>query len=133
MTLGEKIKVRRLELGMSQLDLAKKLGYKNTSSVSRAEANEVDLPRTRIIEYANALETTPAFLMGFTEDVDSSKEDAGSIYAQYLKNVPVEKFEDGMFARYNALFDLVKDAPPEEMDQIEQIVKVIVKGNKKDD
>ena len=133
MTIGERIKARRLELGMSQRDLANKLGYANRSSISRVEDGKTDLSRTRIMEFAAALDTTPATLMGFTDDLESAHEDASSIYSQYLKNLPAQDFEDGMFARYNALFDLVKDATPEEMDQIEQIVKVIVKGNKKDD
>lgn len=132
MTIGDRIKARRLELGMSQNDLAKKLGYKNSSSVSRVEDDKTDLPRSRIIEFAAALNTTPAALMGFTDDLESAKEDAASIYSQYLNAVSNQDFEDGMFARYNALFDLVKEATPEEMDQIEQIVKVIVKGNKND-
>lgn len=130
MTIGQRIKARRLELGMSQGDLAKKLGYKNRSSVSRVEDDKTDLPKSRIIEFAKALDTTPASLMGFTDDLESAKEDAASIYSQYLKAATNQDFEDGMFARYNALFDLVKEATPEEMDQIEQIVKVIVKGNK---
>ena len=133
MTIGERIKARRLELGMSQRDLANKLGYANRSSISRVEDGKTDLSRTRIMEFAAALDTTPATLMGFTDDLESAHEDASSIYSQYLKNLPAQDFEDGMFARYNALFDLVKDATPEEMDQIEQIIKVIVKGNKKDD
>lgn len=133
MTIGERIKARRLELGMSQRDLANKLGYANRSSISRVEDGKTDLSRTRIMEFAAALDTTPATLMGFTDDLESAHEDTSSIYSQYLKNLPAQDFEDGMFARYNALFDLVKDATPEEMDQIEQIIKVIVKGNKKDD
>lgn len=39
MTIGERIKKRRLELGMTQDELAKKLGYKSRSSVNKLELN----------------------------------------------------------------------------------------------
>ena len=70
MTLGERIKNRRLELGLSQTDLALRLGYKSKVSVSNAENDRDDMTTTRIEKYAKALHVTPAYLMGW-EDTPS--------------------------------------------------------------
>ena len=55
MTVGEKIKERRKELGLSQQELAERLGNKNKASVCRVEKNVEDLTTTRIMAYAKAL------------------------------------------------------------------------------
>lgn len=62
--LGQRIKNRRKELGMTQTDLANKLGLKSKASVSKVELGEDNLTTTTIQKYADALETTPAALMG---------------------------------------------------------------------
>lgn len=67
MKIGERIKYRREELGMSQDELARKLGYKSRSSVNKIENDASGLPQTKIVAIANALSTTPAFIMGWEE------------------------------------------------------------------
>lgn len=39
MTIADRIKEKRLELGWSQEDLAKKMGYKDKTSVSKMESS----------------------------------------------------------------------------------------------
>ena len=65
-TIGERIKLARERLGMSQDELAVKVGYNNRSSVNRIEKCR-DLPATRLILFADALQVTPSFLLGYTE------------------------------------------------------------------
>ena len=62
------IKNRRQELGMSQETLARKVGYTNRSTITRIEKGEIDLPIGKVVEFARALRTTPAELMGWTEE-----------------------------------------------------------------
>jgi len=65
MTVGERIKARRKELGFSVDDLAAKLG-KNRATVYRYENGEIEnLPTTVLEPLAKALLTTPADLMGW--------------------------------------------------------------------
>lgn len=64
------IKARRRELGMSQEELANKVGYTSRSTIARVEKGEIDISRTKIIAFAQALKTTPAELMGWTDDTD---------------------------------------------------------------
>ena len=65
MDIGDRIKQKRELLGMSQDELAKKVGYKSRSSINKIEVDGRGLPQSKIVEFAKALETTPAYLMGW--------------------------------------------------------------------
>ena len=65
MTIGDRIKKRREELNMSQEELAFKVGYKSRSSINKIEKNSYDLPASQIKPIADALETTPFYIMGW--------------------------------------------------------------------
>ena len=67
MKIGERIKSRREELNMSQDELARLLGYKSRSSVNKIENDASGLPQNKIIAIARALQTTPAYIMGWEE------------------------------------------------------------------
>lgn len=70
MELYQRIKKRREELGLSQEELAKKMGYKSRSSINKIEMGENDIPQSKIIHFARALNTSPAYLMGWTEEIN---------------------------------------------------------------
>ena len=62
--LYKNIKARRVELGLTQQELAEKMGYTNRSSIAKIENGAVDLSQSKIIQFAKVLETTPGALMG---------------------------------------------------------------------
>jgi transcriptional regulator with XRE-family HTH domain len=66
MNIGQRIKQRRLELNLSQDELAKKVGYKSRSSINKIELSR-DLPLKKVELMAKALETTPSYLMGWND------------------------------------------------------------------
>lgn len=66
-TIGEIIKNRRIELGMTQEQLAEKLGYKSKSTINKVEMGINDVAQRKIPRYADALSTTPEYLMGWSE------------------------------------------------------------------
>ena len=70
MNIGERIKEKRESLGLSQEDLAKKVGYKSRSSINKIEIDGRGLPQRKIKAFADALGTTPAYLMGWEEEVN---------------------------------------------------------------
>jgi transcriptional regulator with XRE-family HTH domain len=82
MTVGEKIKARRLELGLSQRGLATKLGYSDHTTVARIESGKVDLNQARIAQFAEALGVKPSQLMVWHDD----PEDAGAVAAAVVKD-----------------------------------------------
>ena len=67
MTLYDRIKMRREELGMSQDELAKKLGYKSRSTIAKIESGENDITQSKIVAFAKALGVKPGYLMGWDE------------------------------------------------------------------
>lgn len=66
-TLYDRIRSRRTELGLTVEELAHKMGYKDKSSISKIENGKADIPQSKIAAFADALETTPAYLMGWEE------------------------------------------------------------------
>lgn len=75
--LYKNIKRRRQQLKMTQTDLALKMGYADKSMIAKIEKGNVDLPQSKILAFANVLDTTPSELMGWdyetevTETVDN--------------------------------------------------------------
>lgn len=66
----KRIRSRREELGISQEELAKRLGYKSRSSINKIEKGENDIPQSKIVAFARALQTTPEHLMGWAKSPD---------------------------------------------------------------
>ena len=64
--LSERIRQRREELGLSQEELARRMGYRSKSSINKIEKAVNDIPNIKLEEFARALETTTAYLMGIT-------------------------------------------------------------------
>lgn len=86
MTVGEKIKNKRLELGWSQDELAKRCGYKSRSSINKIELAR-DLPLKKIEIMAKVLGVTPGYLMGWEEPqpqihIDYMNEDIANTIVQ---------------------------------------------------
>ena len=65
--IGKMIYDRRTALGMSQEELAKKVGYKDRSSIAKIEPGERDIRQRKVVDFAKALKTSPQVLMGYEE------------------------------------------------------------------
>lgn len=83
MTIGERIKKRRNELNWSQRELAKRMEYQNHSTITKIEAGKVDIPQSRIKQFAGVLGVSIAYLMGWNE---KPKENA-EFHAEILMDV----------------------------------------------
>ncbi len=64
-TIGKRIRERRQQLGLSQGELAKRLGYKSRSSINKIELDQRNLTQSKIRAIADALETSPSYIMGW--------------------------------------------------------------------
>ena len=58
---------------MSQDELAKRTGYTSRTSIAKIEAGKIDLPQSKIALFADALDTTVAYLMGWEEETNKTK------------------------------------------------------------
>ena len=63
----QKVRIRRLEIPMTQLELAERLG-ESQEQVSRLEGGAFPISEEKIIALARALETTPDYLFGFRDE-----------------------------------------------------------------
>lgn len=57
---------------MSQEELAHRLGYKDRSMITKIESGIVDISQSKISQFAEALSTTPAYLMGWSEESEQT-------------------------------------------------------------
>ena len=68
MAIGKKIKQRRNELKWSQRELSDRMGYQNHSTITKIEAGQVDVPQSRIIQFAEVLGVSVAYLMDWEQE-----------------------------------------------------------------
>lgn len=87
-TIGHRIRERRQSLSLSVDELANKLG-KNRATVYRYESDDIDnFPISVIGPLAEALQTTPAYLMGWEEsekpatEIDDGLTDISKIFIE---------------------------------------------------
>lgn len=66
--IGTRIRARRKELKLTQADLAARLGYRDKSTIAKIEAGINDITQSRVVQFADALETTVSYLLGDNEE-----------------------------------------------------------------
>lgn len=71
--IGERIRNRRQQLGLTQQELAEKIGYKGRSSVNKIELSGRNLPPKKIKQIADALLTTPEYIMGWDDNLEDNE------------------------------------------------------------
>lgn len=115
--LYKNIKKRRLELGMTQSDLAEKLGYSDKSMIAKIESGKVDLAQSKIIAFADALRATPSDLMGWNEDSTDAE--------TYYTNPETAKLAQELFETpgMRILFDAARDSDPKDLQMAADLLK----------
>ena len=73
MNIGERIRQCRERAGLTQDELARLLGYISRSSVNKVVKSR-ELSNKKVRDYANALDVTPAYLMGWEEQEPDNAE-----------------------------------------------------------
>lgn len=66
--IGKRIKQKREELKITQEELAVKLGYKSKTTIAKIENGTNDIVQSKVVEFAKALNTTVAYLMGWDDN-----------------------------------------------------------------
>ena len=85
--IGKKLKERRIELGLTQEELAHMVGYTSKSTINKIEKDHHDVNQTTLLKLAKALNVSPSF---FIEDVPINPQPSASVmaYAEKLANLP---------------------------------------------
>lgn len=121
MTLGEKIRTRRIELGMTMEDLGKKIGVQR-SAINKYEKGIItDLKRSTIADLARALDVPPIYLL------DDTPEDS-----EYYTTI--EQFSNGSLIqvmhknpRLGLLFDKTSKMSEKDIELMIQLANSILK------
>lgn len=72
--VGKNIAAARKRLGITQEELAVRVGYKTKSAINKIELGVRELPQKKIVAFANALDVTPGCLMGWDEEIKKDRE-----------------------------------------------------------
>ena len=84
MTLAERVKLKRKELGLTQEELAHRMGYKSRVSVNKIEMGR-PITQKIIVKLAEALDTSPSYLMGWEDEKEDNKKD--TVYSDIGNNI----------------------------------------------
>ena len=117
MTAGERIKQKRIELGLSQDEVAKKVGYKSRSSIQKIESSR-KLPLDKVELMSRALDCSPGYLMGWVDE-ESIPADLIALYGQQADD--------------QALIDAYHQATPEVRKMIDYLLKFEESGSEGQD
>lgn len=86
--IGQRIKQRRIELGMTQEELAHKMGYASKTTINKIENGINDVTQSKIIAFSKALETSVSYLMGWDDNLNK---DAATLTVDLLSDEDVMK------------------------------------------
>lgn len=116
--IGKRIKNRRKELGITQEELAQKLGYKNKSTIAKIENGTNDIVQSKVVEFAKALDTTVAALMGW-DDAEPEQE------PHYYLDDDAREMAEFMFTNpeYKVLFDASRKVKKEDIEIVRKIIE----------
>ena len=105
--LYKNIKERRLELGMSQEELAKKVGYTSRSTIARIEHGEINLPQSKVVDIAKALNISASELMGWESNTTAASVQEYFV-EHYLEMLPKQQELFERLAYYSERLDVTK-------------------------
>ena len=84
LNIGKNILTARKRLGLTQEELADRVGYKTKSAINKIELGVRDLPQKKIAAFAQALDMTPAQLMGWDEKPAEELQGMGALAAEVI-------------------------------------------------
>ena len=96
-TIGNNILRIRKSLGLTQEELANRMGYKSKSTINKIELGINDIPQSKIVQFAEVLGTTPAELMGWNEEdknsspTEESLTEGEKVLIDLFRRVPEDK------------------------------------------
>lgn len=76
--IGKRIMERRQQLGLTQEELAFRMGYKTKSAINKIELGINDVSQSKVVKFAEALNTSVAYLMGWEEIIEPPTTQMGS-------------------------------------------------------
>lgn len=107
MTVGDRIKKRRESMGMSQTDLATKIGSAKQTLYKYENNIITNIPSDKIESISKALEVSPAYLMGW----EAPKKDSATLLADIAGDPKllsyIEKINDMNIEERQKIYDFI--------------------------
>ncbi len=132
--LYKRIKEMRKKNNMTQEELAKKMGYTSRSTIAKIESGACDITRSRIIDFANSLNCSPSYLMGWTDDPAPAehgvKETVTHVLFTESGNFEAVRFPDAIIESDGNILDLRSLSREEQNDIIDYMKYVLSKKDR---
>ena len=131
--IGKRIRSRREQLGMTQEELASRLGYKSKTTIAKIENGTNDIVQSKVTEFAKVLDTTPAYLMGWTQlDGNIVNEKEPELTARDEKDIAkiLEQTKEQLLSPEGLMFD-GDPASPEAINSILDAMQIGMEMAKK--
>lgn len=103
--IGQRIKDLRIEKGLTQEELALKLGYTSRSTINKIEKGLIDIPQSKLWLLSKELGTNPPYLLGWQNETN-----------KLLSNKIIIEYKTGQ--------QLQQDITEEQTKEIENILKL---------
>lgn len=118
---GQKVKALRKAAGLSQEELAEKLGFSHKSSISKIELGKNDIPTGKIEALAEALGVDPGALLNPNHKIISEKKQDPDLHDLIIKKYgqPVSD-----------LFDILIRLDPEDRAEIRGMARLMLMDKK---
>lgn len=97
---------------MTQEELATRMGYKSKSTINKIELGINDIVQSKVVKFAEVLQTTPAYLMGLENQKNNAPTDT-----------------DGLSEEQKQLYDFCSKIPDDKVDLILRVMKSIVEDD----
>ena len=92
--IGDKLRHRRLQLNMTQDELAQKMGYKSRSTINKIEMNKHDISQSKLVKLSAILEVEPAY---FIDDIQHDDRQGEIMkYAKLLAELDTDTLDNVM-------------------------------------
>ncbi|WP_072593778.1 helix-turn-helix domain-containing protein [Streptobacillus ratti] len=126
------LKKTRINLGLTQEELAQKIDYKTKGSIARIENGERDLPIDKLKLLAKALNTTPEYLVGWEAIKEDEKMLNGKYDISMLDKLEIKKVEK--FMNFNEVMFMNEDNELTEDDKdilINSYIEILIQQRKR--
>lgn len=107
--IGTRIMERRQQLGITQEELAFRMGYKTKSAINKIELGINDVSQSKVIKFAEALHTSVAYLMGWDDEEEK----------------PTIPEDDGLSEEKRELIERIKKLPEDKVLVLLQVARSI--------
>lgn len=133
MNMGDKIKFHREKNNMTLEELGNKVGVSKSTILKWETGSIANMKRDKIAKVASALNVSPGYLMGWSDDPNYTEETEAKNVAdkKYYLNEETAEMAQAIFddSDMKMLFDAAKDSRPEDLKRAAEFLKMLKATN----